>query len=100
MEPTRREHIQSRLGDGLVAAFETIQEHLIERVTRPKFEDAERIALDVLNKRIHTLEAKPKPTQKDAELISLLNGIKAEIQRELDAVWHSRPALTRAERQQ
>jgi hypothetical protein len=99
MEPTRGERIQSRVGDGLIAAFETFQDHLVERVTRPKYEDAERIALDVLNKRIDALQAKPKPTQRDTELLALLKGIKAEMQRELDELWQNRPEQTRPERQ-
>jgi hypothetical protein len=100
MEPTRRERIWSRFEDGLLAAAESIRDSFIERVTRPTYGDAADIALGVLNKRIHALEAKAKPTQKDAELVSLLKGVKAEIKHELDERWHNRPELTRAEKQQ
>ncbi|MGY1829007.1 hypothetical protein ACI8AA_01115 [Geodermatophilus sp. SYSU D01180] len=77
----------NRLVDSIRDSFEEV---VLERVTRPKYEDAERIALNVLDKRIDTLEAKPKATQKDIEQMNLLKGIKAEIQRDLDERWQNR----------
>jgi hypothetical protein len=72
---------------------------VLERATRPKYEDAEHIALGVLDKRIDALKAKDKSTQKDTEQIRLLKEIKAEIQRDLDERWQNRTVGNWADRQ-
>ena len=81
----------NRLVDIIRDSFEEV---VLERITRPKYEDAERIALNVLDKRIDALEAKAKATQRDTEQMNLLKGIKADIQRDLDECWQNREVGT------
>ena len=85
----------NRLVDIIRDSFEEV---VLERITRPKYEDAERIALNVLDKRIDALEAKAKATQRDTEQMNLLKGIKADIQRDLDECWQNREVGTRSNR--
>ena len=79
--------LRNRLVDIIRDSF---GEAVMERATRPKYEDAERVAMGVLDKRIDALEAKAKATQKDIEQVNLLKQLKAEIQRDLDERWQNR----------
>ena len=61
-----------------------------ERITRPNYDDAVRVALDVVDTRITALKAKVKPTQKDTQTLDLLKEIKSEMEREFDKRWENR----------
>ena len=97
MEPDRRERVQGKAEDALVRGAEIIRDALtdviMERATRPKYEDAERVVLRVLDKRINAIEAKTKPgakqTQKDADLLKLHKEIRSEIQAALGERWQN-----------
>jgi hypothetical protein len=98
MEPSRRERVQGKAEDALIRGLEIIRDAfsdvIVERATRPKYEDAERVVLDVLHKRINAIEVKTKPgakqTQKDADLLNLHREIRSEIQAALDERWQHR----------
>lgn len=98
MEPSRRERVQGKVEDALIRGVEIIRDSfadvVMERATRPKYEDAERVVLGELDKRINAIEAKTKPgakqTQKDADLIKLHREIRSEIQAALDDRWQNR----------
>lgn len=62
----------------------------MERVTRPKYADAEAVALGVLDERIDGITKKSKPTQKDKDLLEVLNGIRSEMQGAFDERWNNR----------
>ncbi|MFJ2757374.1 hypothetical protein ACIO3S_17355 [Nocardioides sp. NPDC087217] len=98
MEPSRRERMQGKAEGALARGAEILRdvfaEVIIERATRPKYDDAESVVLGVLDKRIDAIEAKTKPgaeqTQKDANLLKVHKEIRSEIQAALDERWHSR----------
>lgn len=98
MESSRRERVQGKAEDALVRGVEIFRDSfrdvIMERATRPKYEDAERVVLCVLDKRIDAIEAKAKPgakqTQKDAELLNLHREIRSEVQAALDGRWQDR----------
>lgn len=56
---------------------------VMERVTRPKYDDAVAVARGILDARIAAFEAKikpgEKPTQKDSQIIDLLKKLKTEL---------------------
>jgi len=98
MEPSRRERAQAKVEDGLVRGLEILRDAftdaITDRATRPKYEDAERVVLRVLDERIDAIAAKTKSgtkqTQKDAELERLHKEIRSDIQAALDERWHDR----------
>ncbi|WP_183092430.1 hypothetical protein, partial [Nocardioides stalactiti] len=74
----------------VIAFAESLRETLIELVTRPKYDDAEGVALGVLDERIGAITKKAKPTQKDKDLVEALKGIKSEMQAAFDERWANR----------
>jgi hypothetical protein len=94
MEPSRRERAQDRAENVLFATLEIVRDSvtntIVERFTRPKYNDAVRVALDVVDTRITALKAKAKPTQKDTQTLDLLKEIKSEMEREFDKRWEDR----------
>ena len=56
---------------------------VMERVTRPKYDDAVAVARGILDARIAAFKAKikpgEKPTQKDSQIIDLLKKLKTEL---------------------
>ena len=71
MEPSRRERARDRAENALIATLEMARDSVTnvirERITRPNYDDAVRVALDVVDTRITALKAKAKPTQKDTK---------------------------------
>lgn len=82
----------------MIAAAEILRDVVgdvvVERFTRPKYDDAVGLAMDVLDKRIGVVNAttKPgaKPTQKDSQTIDLLKDIRSEMQTAFDERWNNR----------
>ena len=52
MERPFRKRARDTADNAVVAFAESLREALMERVTRPKYDDAERVALGVINERI------------------------------------------------
>lgn len=94
MEPSRRERVQGKAEDALLRGVEiirdTVTDVIMERVTRPKYEDAERVVLGLLDNRIDAIKVKTKQTQKDAELVKLHEELRSEIRAALDERWQNR----------
>jgi hypothetical protein len=98
MDLSRRERMQGKAEDAWIRGVElvrdTVTDVIMERATRPKFEDAERVVLRVLDNRIDAIGAKTKlggkRTQKDADLLELHREIRSEIQAALDERWQNR----------
>jgi hypothetical protein len=101
MEPSRGERVRDKASDAVVAAAgivrDVVGEVVMERLTRPKYDDAVGLAMDVLNKRIAVLNAKArhgeKPTQKDSQTIDLLKDIQSEMQTAFAERWNNRERL-------
>ena len=74
---------------------DALRDAVMERVTRPKYQDAEAIALEIFDARLAAFEAKikpgEKPTTKDSQTIDVLNEIKTELQVAFDERWDNRP---------
>lgn len=74
-----------------------VRDVVMERLTRPKYDDAVAVALEILDARLAAFEAKikpgQKPTQKDSQIIDLLKEVKAELQVAFEERWDNRPEL-------
>lgn len=98
METSRRERVQSKAEDALIRGMasirDTVMDVIMDRATRPNYDEAERVVLRVLDQRIDAIAAKTKPgarqTQKDADLLKLHREIRSEIQGALDERWEDR----------
>lgn len=92
MERTLRERARDTADNAVIAFAESLRETLLERLTRPKYDDAERVALGVVDERIGAISKKAKPAQKDKDLLEVLKGIKAELEAAFDERWNNREA--------
>lgn len=90
MERPLRERARDTADNAVIAFAESLRETLMERVTRPKYDDAERVALGVLDERIGAISKKAKLTQKDKDLLDVLKGIKSELEAAFDERWNNR----------
>lgn len=90
MDRTLRERARDATDSAVIAFAESLRESIMERVTRPKYADAEAVALGVLDERIDGITKKSKPTQKDKDLLEVLNGIRSEMQGAFDERWNNR----------
>lgn len=90
MERPFRKRARDTADNAVVAFAESLREALMERVTRPKYDDAERVALGVLNERIGAISKQAKPTQKEKDPLEVLKGIKSELEAAFDERWHNR----------
>ncbi len=90
--------VRGKAADAVVSAVDAFRDAIgdvvLERLTRPKYADAEDVAMSVLDKRIAGLTAKTrrgeKPIQKDSQTIDLLKDIKSEMQAAFDERWNDR----------
>jgi hypothetical protein len=90
MERPLRERVRDTADNVVIAFAESLRETLMERVTRPRYNDAERVALGVLDERIGAISTKAKPTQRDKDLLEVLKGIKSELEAAFDERWNNR----------
>lgn len=94
MELSRVERARDKVGDAVIAAAvimrDSMTEVVMERVTRPKYGDAVDVAIGTLKNRIDALTAKPKATQKDAQIIDLLKEVKLEMETAFEERWSNR----------
>lgn len=95
MEPSKRTKVKDKAEHALVAFIENMREVatdvVLERFTRPKYEDARGVVLGVLDQRIGALKAKPKLTQKDSDLLVFLKDLRTDIDAGLAERWNNRP---------
>ena len=96
MVPTGAQGARGKAGDWLIRALEILRDSttdvVVERVTRPKYDDAVAIAIDTLDGRIAALRAKPKSTLGNLQTIELLVEVRTEMQTAFDERWNNRQA--------
>lgn len=90
MERPLRERVRDTAEYTVNAFAESLRDTIMERVTRPKYDDAERVALGVLDERIGAISKKAKATQKDKDLLEALKGMKSELEEAFDERWNNR----------
>lgn len=73
---------------------EVVREVVLERITRPKYDDAAQVALDVVATRIHSLDEKiesgAKVSQQDHYLHKKLRDLKTELEQAFNERWNNR----------
>lgn len=94
MEAPRLKRARDKAGDMMIAATEILRDSVtdvvMERVTRPKYDDAVSVAMDTLENRIAALRTKPKSTVKDSQTIDLLVEVRTEMRAAFEVRWNNR----------
>lgn len=97
MELPKQIKMKDKAGSAFFALIENMRDVatdvVLERFTRPKYEDARGVVLGVLDQRIGAIAAKLKPTQKDLDRLSVLEDVRADVEAALAERWNSRPEL-------
>jgi hypothetical protein len=98
MKSSREERARERAGAAVIAAAKTFRdvagEVVLERFTRPKYDDAVGVAIGILDKNIGVVSARTKPrgelSQKEAQTIDFLKDIRAEMRTAFEERWNNR----------
>src|SRR4051812_14190287 len=93
--PSKQTKMKDKAENALFALIENMRDVatdvVVERFTRPKYEEAREAVLGVLDQRIADLRTKPKPTQRDSELLGVLMEVRTDIEAALAERWSNRP---------